>query len=136
MERQGTIGRFLRFGIVGGMGTVTNLIVYSGVLYFTIFDHNISAILSFFVAAGQNYILNRLWTFSDHQLQGRYVSSALRYLIVNGIGLGINLFTLNLLVLVFLHIAGSAFPVIAQAGGILVAMAFNYLLTKSFVFHL
>ncbi|MGN0929115.1 MAG: GtrA family protein [Alphaproteobacteria bacterium] len=56
--------RFLKFGIVGGFGTIVNLVIFA-LLSFAGINSIISAIVSFIVAATFNYILNSLWVFKD-----------------------------------------------------------------------
>ena len=56
--------RFLKFGIVGGLGTIVNLVIF-GLLTLAGVHPLISATVSFIVAATSNYILNSVWVFKD-----------------------------------------------------------------------
>lgn len=56
--------RFLKFGLVGGFGTIVNLIVFA-LLTLAGVHPLISATVSFIVAATFNYILNSVWVFKD-----------------------------------------------------------------------
>lgn len=56
--------RFLKFGLVGGLGTIVNLIVFI-MLSFAGVHPLISATVSFIIAASSNYILNSVWVFKD-----------------------------------------------------------------------
>ena len=49
--------RFLKFGLVGGLGTIVNLVIFA-LLTLAGVSSIISAIISFIVAATFNYILN------------------------------------------------------------------------------
>lgn len=56
--------RFLKFGLVGGLGTIVNLVIFA-LLTLAGVSSIISAIISFIVAATFNYILNSVWVFKD-----------------------------------------------------------------------
>ena len=56
--------RFLKFGLVGGLGTIVNIVIF--VLLTLAGVHPlISATVSFIVAATFNYILDSVWVFKD-----------------------------------------------------------------------
>ena len=56
--------RFLKFGLVGGLGTIVNLVIFA-LLTLAGVHPLISATVSFIVAATFNYILNSVWVFKD-----------------------------------------------------------------------
>lgn len=56
--------RFLKFGLVGGFGTIVNLVIFA-LLTLAGVHPLISATVSFIVAATFNYILNSVWVFKD-----------------------------------------------------------------------
>ena len=86
------IKRFCKFCIVGGIGTIINLIIFAilttkGINYLT------SAIISFIVAVTSNYTLNQLWVFSDrHKTHSKKLW--LKFMFVSIFSLGINILTL------------------------------------------
>ena len=59
------ITELFKFGIVGGLGTLTNLaIFYLGADLGSV-NETVMSIAAFCVAVTQNYILNHFFTFSD-----------------------------------------------------------------------
>jgi len=57
--------RFLRFMLVGGLGTLTNLLVLFLITHFAGIHYMASFGVAFLIAATQNYCLNKQWTFGD-----------------------------------------------------------------------
>jgi len=53
------------FGLVGTLGSIINISAYSIFTNIYGFNVNYAAILAFFIAAGNNYILNHYWTFAE-----------------------------------------------------------------------
>ena len=86
--------RFLKFCIVGGTGTIVNLIIF-GILNFSGMNYMLSSIISFILSATFVYEINTLWTFKD---RGHKSSKKLwvKYMCVSTCTLGINLLTLYL----------------------------------------
>ena len=116
------ISKILKFSSVGALGSVTNIAIFSS-LVFLDFHYNIASVLAFFVAVTQNYMLNKKWTFKDHNTKTR--KKFPKYLILNFFSFLVNLAVLNLVVAYFgedklIQIAG-------QITGIGVAMVFNFL---------
>ena len=126
---------FARFAVVGGLGTLTNL-----VLFYLLVDGwaAVSALagaaICFAVAVSQNYVLNERWTF---RVVGTGTSAVLdlaryfKFVAASGIG-----FAVNAAVLVALQ-ALYEFPlaVVPQAVGIAAGMAFNFVVSKFVVFR-
>ena len=57
--------RFLSFGFVGGIGLITNLIILYLLTDIVGINYLMSFIVAFLVAASQNYLMNKKWTFGD-----------------------------------------------------------------------
>ena len=126
-----SVTQLLRFALVGGLGSLTNL-----ALFFLLVDRlGMAAFLGvlpcFAVAVSQNYAFNELWTFAtdgDGKLAwaryGKFVLSSL-------VGFAVNVAVLAAL------IASFSFPllVIPQAIGILAGMAVNFAASRSLVFR-
>lgn len=123
--------QLVRFSIVGGLGTVTNL-----ALFFVLVDLGemaalLGAVVCFAVAVTQNYALNELWTFAtrgDGRLAwGRYV----KFVAASLVGLAVNAVVLAALIALF------EFPllVIPQAVGIAAGMAVNFVASRQIVFQ-
>lgn len=84
--------RFLKFGMVGGLGTIINLVVFA-LLSFAGVDSLISATVSFIIAASSNYILNSVWVFKDRGHK-RTKTLWVKFMCVSVFSLGINLIVL------------------------------------------
>lgn len=137
--------KFIKFGIVGALGSVTNLIIFYLVVdlpkYPIFFTHTtrfhfsvismIGATISFIISVAQNYILNHYWTFGDC-IADKHVSlsGGLKYTSFSLVGFCINLIALNLIIVFF----ELKYKVIAQACGISIGMISNFLFSKFFVF--
>jgi len=124
--------KFLKFGITGGLGTVTNL-----VLFFICADKlKISptpvSVFCFLIAGTQNYLINHLWTFKVESrgtkpsihLWAKFMASSL-------FGLAINIMVLNLL----LYFFSWSYTTIPQSLGILAGMGVNFLFSNFMVFR-
>ena len=62
--------RFMKFGLVGGIGIVVNLTAMAIIIHFTGWrDWRASALATFF-ASVNNYFLNNMWTFRDRARTG------------------------------------------------------------------
>lgn len=119
-------GSFIRFCIVGFVGTVSNLLVFY--LISKVANINIAAVGAFTFAVTQNYILNHSWSFRLHSTSNPNFKSYSRYVFVNFFGLSLNLLVLNIL-------AGLGFNVLlAQAVGVIAGMSLNYMGSYFFVF--
>ena len=120
-----------QFAMVGGLGTVTNLIVFFGLVDLLGVGPLLGATIAFGIAVSQNYALNELWTFNPeghNRIQGwRF----LKFALFSGIALCVNLVVLQMLMNRF------SFPllVIPQAVGILAATALNFLTSRLVTFR-
>jgi putative flippase GtrA len=134
-ERLAALGQpslqLLRFSVVGGLGTVTNL-----VLFFFLVDVGgaaplLGAVLCFAVAVSQNYVLNELWTFATSSGGGLSLDRYWKFVAASLLGLAINVAVLSALLWLY------RFPlaVIPQALGIAAGMAFNFLASRQIVFR-
>jgi len=119
----------LKFGSVGALGTVTNLTIYSSLIFMNI-NYNIASISAFMVAVTQNFVLNKRWTFSDHDrgIKNRFI----KYLILNFLSFLLNLTILNLVI----HYFGTdkLVQIAAQILGIAGAMVTNFMGSHIVVF--
>ncbi|MCG8571751.1 MAG: GtrA family protein, partial [Spirochaetes bacterium] len=106
---------FIKFGIVGVLGTITNLTFFFITVDLFKMNPNLMCIILFILTGTQNYILNSYWTFNNKEkyhiisLQG-----GLKYLLTVSFGFLINILILNLLLFINLPL-----KVIAQALGVL-----------------
>jgi putative flippase GtrA len=133
--------QLIRFAIVGGLGTVTNLALFYALVDLGEMGPLVGALVCFAVAVSQNYVLNELWTFAtdgegegERRGKGRGELAWSRYakfVLASLLGLAVNAAVLAAL------IAGFAFPllVIPQAVGILAGTAVNFLASRYVVFQ-
>lgn len=119
--------QLVKFGAVGLSGYVVNLVVFGLLRAFEV-DLTISATAAFGVALTNNYLWNRHWTFS-FPTKGRKRHQAPRFLLISGIGFGINLGVLHLLVDLGLA------DVPAQAMSVASAMPLNFVANKLWTFR-
>ncbi|MEM7123603.1 MAG: GtrA family protein [Pseudomonadota bacterium] len=125
-------GQFLRFCLVGGIGFVVDagslwlLIDYGGMGLLS------GRVVSYLIAATVTWALHRHFTF-PHGRNSPKGRQWVRFVVVNAVGAGINYGVYALLVL---NIAAFAqWPVLAVAAGSVVALAFNFLASRHFVFR-
>jgi putative flippase GtrA len=119
------IGQWVRFAVVGAGNTLLSWVVYAvlvggGVHYLA------ASAVAFCVGAANSYVLNRRWTFNS---DGRCAPEMLRFCVVQGIGLGINLGLLYALV----H-GAEVHHLIAQVLVFPAASAVTFLLSRHWAF--
>ena len=123
------VRRMLKFGSVGAFGAVTNLAIYSTLIFLDV-NYNIAAICAFVVAVTQNFILNKRWTFKDHDVSVKYRFA--KYFILNFLSFLLNLAILNLVIYFFG--TEKMVQIAAQMLGILGAMLTNFIGSHIVVF--
>jgi len=124
--------RFIRFSLVGSLGSVLNFLIYYYASEKLGIGINGSATLAFLLAVTSNFLLNYFWTFYDESTK-RTITIKLYglYIAVNLKGLLINLLVLNLVVFFF----GYQNHAWGQMAGIVSGMVSNFLLSKKIVFN-
>jgi putative flippase GtrA len=120
--------QLVRFGFVGGLGFVVNLVVYTLCVHAIGIDYHLAAILAWLVAVVNNFVLNRHWTFDAGD--GRVHFQAVRFVVVSLVALGFSLLILMLLVEV-----GGVAKVPAQALAVAASMPLNFLGNKLWSFR-
>lgn len=119
--------QFVKFGVVGASGYVTNLVVYALLLNGVGLHYLAAATGSFLVAASWNYWLNRNWTFRAQR--GRFGIQGMRFLVVSAIVYAANLGLLAALV-------SSGFDKIgAQGIAVILVTPLNFLGNKLWSFR-
>ncbi len=116
------IKKLMKFASVGVLGSVSNISIFSFLVYFDI-NYNIASVVAFLFAVTQNYILNKKWTFKDHNTKTK--QKFIKYFILNLSSFLVNLAVLNLVVINFDE--GTLTKIIGQILGIGVAMGFNFI---------
>lgn len=128
MRRPANWLQLVRFGIVGGVGFVVNLAVYTLCVHGFGIDYHVAAVVAWLVAVLNNFVLNRHWTFDARGGRARF--QAVRFLLISLVALGFSLVLLSLLV----ETAGLA-KVPAQALAVAASMPLNFLGNKLWSFR-
>ena len=120
--------QLVRFGLVGGVGFVVNLVVYAICVHGAGVDYHVANVVAWLVAVLNNFVLNRHWTFDA--ADGRARAQAIRFLLVSLVAEVLSL----LLLTVFVEAAGIA-KVPAQALAVGCSMPVNFLGNKLWSFR-
>jgi putative flippase GtrA len=128
MRRPANWLQLVRFGIVGGVGFVVNLAVYTLFVHSVGVDYRVASIVAWFVAVANNFVLNRHWTFDARDGLARF--QAMRFLAVSLVAEGFSLLLLTLFV------EGASLPKVpAQALAVAGSMPLNFLGNKLWSFR-
>ncbi len=128
MRRPANWLQLVRFGLVGGVGFVVNLAVYSLFVHSIGVNYHLAAVVAWLVAVINNFLLNRHWTFDAGA--GRAHFQAMRFLVVSLVALAMSLLLLTL----FVESAGIA-KIPAQALAVAASMPLNFLGNKLWSFR-
>ncbi|HUH81844.1 MAG TPA: GtrA family protein [Solirubrobacteraceae bacterium] len=128
MRRPANWLQLVRFGIVGAVGFVVNLVVYTLLVHPASIDFRVASVIAWLVAVMNNFVLNRFWTFDAREGLARF--QAVRFLIVSLVAEVCSL----LLLTVFVQGAGID-KVIAQAMAVIASMPLNFLGNKLWSFR-
>jgi putative flippase GtrA len=128
MRRPANWLQLVRFGVVGGIGFVVNLGVYTLCVHGLGIDYRVAAVIAWVVAVMNNFVLNRHWTFDAGD--GRAGFQAVRFVAVSLLAFGFSLLMLTLLV----EAVGVA-KVPAQALAVAASMPLNFLGNKLWSFR-
>jgi putative flippase GtrA len=120
--------QLVRFGLVGGVGFVVNVAVYTLFVHAAGVDYHVASVAAWLVAVLNNFVLNRHWTFEARDGQARF--QAIRFFLVS---LAAEVFSLLLLTL-FVESVGIA-KVPAQALAVAASMPLNFLGNKLWSFR-
>jgi putative flippase GtrA len=128
MRRPANWLQLIRFGLVGGVGFVVNLVVYALAVHSVGVDYRVASVVAWLVAVLNNFVLNRYWTFDARD--GRAHFQAMRFLVVSLVAEAFSLALLTLLV------EGGGVPKIpAQALAVAASMPLNFLGNKLWSFR-
>jgi putative flippase GtrA len=130
IERFVPFNKFIKFCVVGGLGTFLNLfILYLSVELFGLW-YIYGAAFSFVIVITFNFSLNKIWTFKDRERESIAVTGQyLTYVVIGGVGMAINIASLYILVEYF-HIQ----YLLAELIAILIATLWNFQGTRFLVF--
>jgi len=123
------IFEFVKFTCVGLIGTLVNIFI----LYLLTDHYNVyfmlSAVVAFGVAVTINYILNKIWTFSEN-FNFNLINKYFNYIIVSLIALIVNLFFLYLLTKYF-----KIYYILSQIISIGLSLIINFIGNKIWTFR-
>lgn len=128
-RRPANWAQLFQFGVVGAVGYVVNLAVFTVLTLVLDVEHIPAAILAFCVAVSNNFLWNRIWTFRESAEGGHTGFQATRFFAVSLAGLAVNLAVLALLVDVF-----GAPDIPSQAIAIALAVPVNFIGNKLWTF--
>ncbi len=129
MRKPGNWLQLVRFGLVGGVGFVVNVVVYAVLVHGAGFEYRVASVAAWLVAVLNNFVLNRHWTF-DARDQGRAHHQAMRFLLVSLVAEVVSL----LLLTIFVEAAHLP-KVPAQALAVAGSMPLNFLGNKLWTFR-
>ena len=131
-KSENAVDQFIKFSITGGLGTVTNLIIF-----FLCADlaglHEIPVSIGcFLIAVTQNYLLNHTWSFR-RKLYAEPLSIKKWAMFTCGslLGLVINISVMRFILMHFTL----PWKFIAQACGIAAGMIVNFIISKYIIFY-
>ena len=90
------VKQFIKFSLVGASGTIVDWLVYFALTRWFHWFYLIAKIISFILAAINNYILNRVWTFRSKEKN--VFKEFAKFAIVSTVGLVFNTFIMYLVV--------------------------------------
>jgi putative flippase GtrA len=128
MRRPANWLQLVRFGLVGGVGFIVNLVVYALFVHSVGVDYRVASVAAWLVAVLNNFVLNRHWTFDAAGGQARF--QAIRFLLVSLVA---EVFSLLLLTLLVEGVGLAKVP--AQALAVSGSMPLNFLGNKLWSFR-
>jgi putative flippase GtrA len=96
MRRPANWLQLVRFGAVGGLGFVVNLLVYTLFVHGVGVEYRVASVVAWMVAVANNFFWNRHWTFDARE--GIAHHQAMRFLVVAVVTEAISLLLLTVLV--------------------------------------
>ena len=127
--------QFVKFAVVGTVGTVVNLVVLQATLFLwgrlvgdpTMGVEVFASGLAFCVAVVNNYLLNRWWTF---RATGSFAAQFVKFVVVSIAGLG-----LNELAFWICRTQLGLDVLVSQGVAILCVLPFNFIVNKLWSFR-
>lgn len=137
--------KILKFGVTGGLGTVTNLLLFFVFADLLNVEPHAVNVFCFFISCTQNYIVNHLWTFKEtfkdedgreklsFKLWAKFLGGSL-------LGFAINMTVFSILLRSFdwtfmIAEKSVSLKTIPQGIGILCGMVFNFIFSNFVVFR-
>lgn len=125
------LGQFIKFFITGGLGTVTNLVIFFLLADMMKFNEIPVSIGCFMIAVTQNYFFNHFWSFKRATADIKpSFKKWMTFVLFSLTGLVVNVTVMKLIIINF----DVLYKFIAQAFGIAAGMIVNFIFSKTFVF--
>ncbi|MDR1470230.1 MAG: glycosyltransferase family 2 protein [Spirochaetaceae bacterium] len=122
--------QFVKFSLTGGLGTVTNLVIFFLCADIAGLHEILVSVCCFLVAATQNYIINHKWSFKQNtENESLSLKKWLQFIAASLLGLVVNIAVMTFVLKNF----ALPYKFIAQACGIAAGMIINFTLSKLFV---
>lgn len=123
------VKQFLKFSVVGFLGTIVNLIVLYLLTEFFGVYYLLSAFFAFIAAVINNFIWNKVWTFKE-KFNHKPVTKFGQFFFVSLIALGVNLSFLYLFTEVF-----GIYYLVSQVFAIIISLVINFIGNKLWTFR-
>jgi dolichol-phosphate mannosyltransferase len=129
--RDAGIDQFLKFAATGGLGTLSNLLIFFICADIFGLSEIPVSIFCFLIAASQNYIINHRWSFRQNTVnQAVSLKGWLQFITGSLLGLAASIGVMKIMLSAFVL----PFKFIAQACGIAAGMMINFGFSKFVVF--
>jgi putative flippase GtrA len=131
-RNRAALAQFIKFSFTGGLGTITNLVIFFLGADMARLPEIPVSIGCFLIAGTQNYIVNHTWSFAEagQKTPPRAKQWAL-FLCASLLGLAINIAVMTFI----LKNVALPYKFIAQAAGIVAGMISNFTLSKLIVWR-
>ncbi len=127
----GAANQFMKFSLVGTIGFIVDVGVLYLMMYLAGLDPFLGRLVSFLVAASVTWLLNRIYTFKGRST-GTWAGQWARFVMANAVGWIINYGVYGALLLTSDFFYRT--PVLAVAIGSLSGLAFNFTVSRKFIF--
>ena len=122
------VKQFIKFGLIGGVGTVINLLILYTFTEYLGFYYMFSAIIAFMVGATINFIMNKKWTFLE-RVREDFLIKYSKYFFVSIVAL-----LGNLLILYILTEFVGVYYILSQFLAASVSLIVNFFCSKKWIF--
>ena len=117
-----------KFALVGVANTLIDFGVFASLFYVASWNLLISNTTAYAIALINSFLMNKYWTFSQHNKHIHWSRQFPVFLAISLIGLSLSNLTIWLLVMV-------SHPVVAKAGSIVTVFFWNFWSSRRFVFN-
>jgi putative flippase GtrA len=121
------VRQFIKFGVVGSIGTVVDICILAFLHEIVGLNVYIANFFSFSAAVLNNYTLNSLWTFRDQEKEHK--RQLVQFALVSVVGMA-----LSQALLYFFHDILNLHYLIAKCLGIVIVLFWNFFANRSWTF--